>query len=682
MKKTLLTAAFITLCLVSIAQVVPSRFNFAGVDLHLSDQARKEIQTDVDALTRYPKYFNIKLNRAKLYFPVIEEIFAREEVPDDFKFLVLQESALIADAVSTSNAVGFWQFKKGTAEEVGLRVDGNVDERLNIVSSTYGAAKYLKTNHFYFRNWVYALLAYNTGRGGVERYIEQKYIGARRMEIDKQTHWYVKKFLAHKIAFESALVGPSLNRRLIKYTNGANKNLEQISSEIALPYDTVKTYNKWLKRGRIPEDKLYTLIVPIEGNRQPAMIARQEHENEQILGTVGRERSQHDEIDFDDQSDQFPVLENFRGDHRRFVDINGKPGIVADANESVMDLAKAGDLNFEKFLAFNDLDQNEKVKKGTIFYLKRKRNKAKVHFHTVKPDESLWEISQKYGIKLRKILQKNRMSAGEKPEPGRVLWLRFIRPANQPIEYKQVNKLQSTPSVPAVARSGRKEVVRNYDQIALRESESQKDNTTSTYETASNQPEIKEPSLNIQMEEKPQGNKKNSEKVLQQDTEKKPTQNKANESLSTPKNESNVQPKEAESKNKEEFEIPDNFEFVEADGRVAESNLHVVAPGETLYGISRRYSVTVEDLIKWNKLSVASSIKPGQQLVINHISQPDPGKSRQSPNKTYTNHIVQPGETLYQIARQYKVSIKELMDLNNKNDFNLSVGESLKVRTE
>jgi membrane-bound lytic murein transglycosylase D len=42
-------------------------------------------------------------------------------------------------------------------------------------------------------------------------------------------------------------------------------------------------------------------------------------------------------------------------------------------------------------------------------------------------------------------------------------------------------------------------------------------------------------------------------------------------------------------------------------------------------------------------------------------------------------HQVKAGETLYQIARQYNATIKQLMELNEKPDFNLKVGEKLRV---
>ena len=148
----LLLALFFATTLTVAAQSpeVPHKMQFADLTLTIRDDARREIQKDVDALTRYTKSFNIKVERAKTYFPIIERIFAEENVPDDFKYLVIQESALIPDAVSVSNAVGFWQFKDFTAIEMGLRVDKQIDERMNIVSSSRAAARYLKKNNTFF----------------------------------------------------------------------------------------------------------------------------------------------------------------------------------------------------------------------------------------------------------------------------------------------------------------------------------------------------------------------------------------------------------------------------------------------------------------------------------------------------------------------------------------------------
>ena len=103
---------------------VPHKMQFAGMTLTIRDDARREIQKDVDALTAGPRYFQIKAERAKTYFPIIEKIFEEERLPVDFKYLSLQESALVPDAVSSSDAVGFWQFKDFTAREMGDRARG------------------------------------------------------------------------------------------------------------------------------------------------------------------------------------------------------------------------------------------------------------------------------------------------------------------------------------------------------------------------------------------------------------------------------------------------------------------------------------------------------------------------------------------------------------------------------
>ena len=136
---------------------VPERIRIDNMVLNISDDVIPIIQNEVDALHINDKYFQIFVDRINIYFPVIERILKEEEMPDDLKYLALQESALIPDAVSSSNAVGFWQFKKETAEDYGLTVDDKVDERKNIISSTRAASKYIKNSNYLFENCVFFL---------------------------------------------------------------------------------------------------------------------------------------------------------------------------------------------------------------------------------------------------------------------------------------------------------------------------------------------------------------------------------------------------------------------------------------------------------------------------------------------------------------------------------------------
>lgn len=244
---------------------VPHKMEFAGITLTIRDDAQREIQKDVNALTQSPRHHMIKVERARTYFPIIEKVFEEERVPDDFKYLVLQESALIADAVSVSNAVGFWQFKDYTALEMGLRVDKEVDERLNIVSSTRAAARYIKKNNFYFNNWIYALQAYQMGAGGVMKSVRDNQSGLKHMEITSNTYWYIKKYLAHKIAFEGD-VKDAGQIKVLMYENRTKKQLADIAKEVSVDENELIQYNKWAKKGAIPDDRMYTVLIPVVGD--------------------------------------------------------------------------------------------------------------------------------------------------------------------------------------------------------------------------------------------------------------------------------------------------------------------------------------------------------------------------------------------------------------------------------
>ncbi|MBD0260810.1 MAG: lytic transglycosylase, partial [Cytophagales bacterium] len=88
---------------------VPQTMDFGGMKLRIKESARRKIAENAQKLRTGGKFYQVKLDRVNLYFPIIERVLAEEGMPDEFKFLALQESDLISDAVSTSNAVGYWQ---------------------------------------------------------------------------------------------------------------------------------------------------------------------------------------------------------------------------------------------------------------------------------------------------------------------------------------------------------------------------------------------------------------------------------------------------------------------------------------------------------------------------------------------------------------------------------------------
>jgi membrane-bound lytic murein transglycosylase D len=402
------------------AVAVPSTILFAGMTLEIDNAAKKDIQTSVDALLRYPDFFLAKVERANMYYPIIERIFKEEGLPDDFKYLVLQESALVSDAVSTSNAIGFWQFKVDAAKEVGLRIDDVVDERKNIVAATRGAAKYLKKNNVFLKNWTYALLSYNLGLGGVKTTaLNTKYVGEMVMPIDKTMHWYVLKFLAHKIAFE-AYLGKNNNGNisLVEYNQCRNKQMDDIADHFRIELKDLLFYNKWLNGNEVPNDKNYTVILPVKSEIREETIleAAQPEKGEQLA------------------SHEFKRIEGETVP--AFLTWNGIEAIQAQVGDNSAKLALQGGIRLRKFLRINNLEKFDEIKASQIYYLSHKKDEALVLFHTVQPGENVWDISQMYGITIEAILNKNRMEATETLKPGRIVYLKNKRPENEPVKFE------------------------------------------------------------------------------------------------------------------------------------------------------------------------------------------------------------------------------------------------------
>lgn len=630
---------------------VPADYEFAGIKLKISEAARKQIQEDVDALHKNQTYLRRRIEKIDLFFPIIERVFKEENLPDDFKYLTIQESALISDAVSSSNAVGFWQFKKASAIEVGLRVDGYVDERMHITASSHAAAKYIKKNNFFFNNWIYALLAYNTGPTGAKEHIDNKYLGKNKMDITKQTHWYVKKFLAHKIAFENEIhknYTPALI--LYEYENTQNKSLKDISDHFDMDLQTIIDYNKWLRKGKIPSDKIYYAIIPMSSQDLVAQNLPESNDEsnqvENLKSGIIFQSSYEAISDFDfNINQQFPKISENKGSTK--VKINGIPGFVASSSDNLNAILAKFGVSESKFLKYNDMTVADKIDQGKVYYLRAKKSKAKIHYHVVIPGENAWSISQKYGLKIKKLLAKNRMKEEKELSQGMVMWLRFIRPANVPVEYKE-SKVQNM-----VIKSVPNEIETSRPIFQPEDDRKPKENLV-VEDAKPNTELIETIYLFEEINDETDFINENSYVVLKKDSEGA-NEEKVGNNLTVQESNEIINVK------KEDF-------------------YHIVKSSETLFSISGAYSVTVEELRAWNHLNEQDVLDIGQSLLIKKSSGSNMSDENSLAVNQYKTHTVKQEDTLYSIARQYDISIKELMDLNNKESFTIKEGEELKIK--
>ena len=131
-----------------------------------------------------------------------------------------------------------------------------------------------------------------------------------------------------------------------------------------------------------------------------------------------------------EQPEQFKLLE-YGPDERPVYVCNGSKYIYYDKSDTPARIAQTYDLYSWQLAEFNDLPEDTKFVPGEIIYLEKKARKGSEDFYTVKPGETMHSVSQKLGIRLKKLYYRNRMNEGTNPPTGTTLWLRKRKPKNK-----------------------------------------------------------------------------------------------------------------------------------------------------------------------------------------------------------------------------------------------------------
>ncbi|MFC5411038.1 LysM peptidoglycan-binding domain-containing protein [Larkinella bovis] len=712
---------------------VPRSIRFADLNVRFDESARRIIQQDITALVQSnKKYWDAKLDRVALYFPLIEAVLQDEQVPVDLKYLAVQESSLTPDAVSSSTAVGYWQFKKETATDHGMRVDNEVDERKSIVASTRGAARYFKRNNTVYNNWVSSLFSYYLGTTGISKLVPPEWSYAKEITLDNKTDRYILRFFAHKIALDSVLpTYRSANAvALVEYPYASGKSIAQISRELNIDETEIRKYNRWVLGDNVPNDKEYVLAIPAT-NDQVAAIRRQ-------LQAINRNQPVATKAAKYVKTDTgFPILRKVNYSKGKpdvvLYEINGLPGIQALAGDNASTLARKARISVSSFLRYNDMSDRDPVTENEVYYLAKKMRKATVPYHTVQAGETSQSISQMYGIRLKKLLRYNRIDRSDRLQVGRVMWLRERRPGNKPVEIIKMPTAPAPESQPlasepatspgdnrlsqsSAADRPANPIPRNaserklYTPKLVEPKENPAPATTpssapepSPVETAAPKSPVTTPASstpNMTMQ-----NAGTTQRVVIVRPENSGTGYSNPESApvrstttSTPIN------RPAERKPAEPAPVmasakrPTTEAATEPSSSVnrstpstrsAKSLTHRVEAGQTYYSISRLYNVSVNDLLAWNNLNQSDKLAVGQTLLVKADGDAPKTTTVSTTRSSSTTdplvseeivyHTVQKGETMFRISRQYGVTVDQIQDWNHLSGGNVTVGQRLKI---
>jgi membrane-bound lytic murein transglycosylase D len=388
---------------------VPASLDVAGLHLTLDDEARQLVQAKVNSLCRHTASFEARVALAEAAFPLIDRVLAEEGVPTDFRYLVLQESALQGNAQSVHGAVGYWQLKRETALSLGLTVNGSIDERRHLTASTRAAARYLTRNNATLHNWANALLSYNTGLGGVRPYTQPGDADATDMAFTARTNQYLLDFIAQKVAFEPVCAQhtvPFVPWREVPAAPG--QTLAEQAAALTADPDAVAQLNPWLLARTVPQDgHSYTLLVPLAG--APLVAAS-----------------------------PAPALPAAALPAPTYLRINGLKALLARPGETAYALAQRGGASLGFFLKVNEMSEGEALRPNEPYFFQRKKEAAEDDYHVVAPGQTLAAVAQHYGVLRHALRVFNHLPKDEAIRPGLVLWLSHIRPRTIAAEYQPV----------------------------------------------------------------------------------------------------------------------------------------------------------------------------------------------------------------------------------------------------
>lgn len=253
---------------------IPSSMVFAGQKIILLDEDLKERLDREILVNTYFQSATIQIiKRANRWFPLIEKILKQQNIPDDFKYLAVIESAL-TQAISPVGAQGFWQFMPETAKEYHLEITDEIDERLDVIKSTVAAAQFLTKSYSTFNDWILVAASYNRGVGGVSRDLSwQKTTHFFDTELNTETARYVFRILAFKLILENPeAYGFSIPTNQLYNPYEVNTfviensivDLNEWALEKGFNFKLLKKLNPWLKSNKLTlkKDKKFNLLLP------------------------------------------------------------------------------------------------------------------------------------------------------------------------------------------------------------------------------------------------------------------------------------------------------------------------------------------------------------------------------------------------------------------------------------
>jgi membrane-bound lytic murein transglycosylase D len=360
------------------------------------------------------------LRRSGRHVDRMKQILREEELPEDLIYLALIESGFNAYAYSRAGAAGIWQFMPYTGRRYGLAINWWVDERRDFEKSTRAAARYLKDLYGLFDDWYLAAAAYNAGEGKLQRAI-LKYDSTCFWDLSQHTYLrnetknYVPSLLAAlKIgkdppgyAFTDLEYDPPLLYETVRVPDATD--LAVIAKGCGTSLSLLTQLNPQLQRGCTPPDYPdYEVKIP-PGTKE-AFLAYYEQLDPKERLTFRRHQVRRNET-LSKIAQRYGVSLNSIASMNRIKN----PHSIREGRSLIIPFPARYDVAARSSQARASAGPADPADQSS----------GKV-VHVVKRGDTLWKISQRYGVSLSSLRTWNGLRNSSQIRPGQqiVVWLR------------------------------------------------------------------------------------------------------------------------------------------------------------------------------------------------------------------------------------------------------------------
>jgi len=415
--------------------------------MQLTPVSNKRVTAQLNWYLDHRGYLQRVMERARPILPFVLDELERRNLPSELALLPIVESAYQAFAYSHGRASGMWQIIPSTGRFLGLKQNWWYDGRRDIVESTRAAIHYLDSLSRQFDgDWELALAAYNAGPGRIRSAV--RYNRKRNRQTDfwhltkirNETRSYVPKMFALKELFANP---EKYQLDLIPVGNQVSYEIVELDGQIDLAlaaevagitlnelYQLNPAFNRWATAPNGP----HRLLLPLGKAEQFKIDIAQVPQNKRINWVRHKikngETLSQISLRYRTTTSLIKEVNNIRGTQIRA----GKYLMVPTATKSLKSYT---------------LSENSRIAK-----IQNTNRSGSKKIHIVRSGQSLWSISQNYGVSTRSLAKWNGMAPIDTLRIGQKLVVWTGASLVQPASFNQIRRDQALHALRYTVRKG------------------------------------------------------------------------------------------------------------------------------------------------------------------------------------------------------------------------------------